>query len=95
MKHLPNLDQQFYPTHQNLAFACFDMLENKYGANSFILDPSAGKGDFLNHFISYINLKNGGYYRIDNSKFSAIEIDANLRKILVRMFTLCNKLNWQ
>jgi 16S rRNA G966 N2-methylase RsmD len=81
--HLSNDDKQFYPTHQKLAFACFDMLENKYGSDSFILDPSAGKGDFLNHFISYINLKNGGYRRIDNSRFSAIEIDANLRKILI------------
>jgi 16S rRNA G966 N2-methylase RsmD len=80
---LTNCDQQFYPTPKNLAFTCFNMLENNYNADSFVLDPSAGKGDFLNHFVSYIKSKQGGYYRVNNSKFSAIEIDANLRKILI------------
>lgn len=82
MKHLPNNDNQFYPTPQSLAFKCFDLLENEYHRDSFILDPSAGKGDFFKHLIAYYEQKYRLYDRIRLKNLNAIEIDSNLRKIL-------------
>lgn len=82
MKHLPNNDNQFYPTPKELAFKCFDLLENNYHRDSFILDPSAGKGDLLNHLINYYEKKYGAYNHFKMKNLSAIEIDSNLRKIL-------------
>ncbi|OCG48557.1 DUF4942 domain-containing protein [Gilliamella sp. Bim3-2] len=68
MKHLPNNDNQFYPTPSRLKSLMFSKIDT-YKTRR-ILDPSAGKGDLLKLFSS------------NQFELYAIEIDTNLQKIL-------------
>lgn len=72
------LGHQFYPTPQSLSRKAIEKIDLK-GVNS-ILDPEAGKGDFL----KAVNDCRRSY----GTKFSAIEIDENLQKLIPQEYKL-------
>ena len=80
MKHLPNNDNQFYPTPKDLATKLFSMLTKSRNKYYYILEPSAGKGDLIKHFYDDAS---GWERRI--FRFSCCEIDYNLSSILLNI----------
>ena len=68
------LNPSFYPTPKDLAAR---MVSKAIGHAEYILEPSAGKGDLIE---AYCNLRNR--YGALKSRFSAIEIDRELRATL-------------
>jgi hypothetical protein len=77
MKHLPDSDHQFYPTPRELATKLFSMLTKSRNQYSYILEPSAGKGDLIKCF--YDDARSWGRGCLH---FSCCEIDNNLCSIL-------------
>ena len=83
--YLPSWDADFYPTPSNVAGKLLAGV--KWRGVSNVLEPSAGKGDLIDHAKS---AKRGYYYHIcghdysENGKLDVdcIEIDTNLQAIL-------------
>ncbi|MCX8580111.1 DUF4942 domain-containing protein [Gilliamella sp. B3482] len=80
MKHLPNNDNQFYPTPRKLATELFSMLTKDKSNYSYILEPSAGKGDLIKYFYDDASTWGRRVFR-----FSCCEIDHNLSSILLNI----------
>ncbi|MBI0114438.1 MULTISPECIES: DUF4942 domain-containing protein [unclassified Gilliamella] len=77
MKHLPEKDNQFYPTPKSLSDKLFSMLSSKKTKYRNILEPSAGKGDLIKSFLSDLD-----YYDKRTIVFNCCETDKNLCSIL-------------
>lgn len=77
MKHLPNNDNQFYPTPKDLATKLFSMLSKDNRDYRYVLEPSAGKGDLIKYYYD----QSDNYTR-RNIIFNCCEIDNNLCSIL-------------
>jgi hypothetical protein len=77
--------KDFYPTPYNLARRMFEKIETL--KCKYLLEPSAGKGDLIEHFKKYYEIKNSRYLGYQNKindciTIDAIEIDINLSNIL-------------
>ena len=70
---------EFYPTPGKLAGKMFSFIDMKK-VNS-VLEPSAGKGDLIESFLSYYK-KRHYYEREFREGIDVIEIDSNLQHIL-------------
>ena len=50
-------NQDFYPTPEKIAFELFDMFyekdKNEFAKCKMILEPSAGKGDLIEHLFNF------------------------------------------
>ena len=50
-------NQDFYPTPENIAFELFNMFyekdKNEFAKCKMILEPSAGKGDLIEHLFNF------------------------------------------
>lgn len=80
MKHLPNNDNQFYPTPRDLATKLFSMLTKSRDEFCYILEPSAGKGDLIKYFYDDASAWGKRAFR-----FSCCEIDNDLSSILLNI----------
>lgn len=78
-------NKDFYPTPYNLARRMFDKIETL--KCKYLLEPSAGKGDLIEHYKKYFEIKNSRYIGYQNKvddyiTFDAIEIDPSLNNLL-------------
>ena len=82
--YLPSWDADFYPTPSNVAGRLFAGVDWKHVKT--VLEPSAGKGDLIDHAKSakrgYYNRLIRDYYDHDHLDVDCIEIDTNLQAIL-------------
>lgn len=84
VKALPSVDSGFYPTPSHVAGQLFSMLPTRrfYSLNT-ILEPSAGKGDLVSHFVSYMCGSTSRSNDQIKESIDVIEIDANLQMLLL------------